>query len=65
VGVLLEGSPPEPEAIHAAVKSVIEEPGYRARARQLQREIKALPGLSEAVRRLEILAETRAPQFND
>jgi UDP:flavonoid glycosyltransferase YjiC (YdhE family) len=65
VGMLLEGSPPEPEAIRAAVKRALEEPGYRARARQLQREIKALPGLPEAVRRLEILATTRAPQLND
>jgi MGT family glycosyltransferase len=65
MGVLLEGNPPAPEAIRAAVKSVLEEPGYRTRARQLQGEIKALPELAQAVKRLEALAETRAPQFND
>ncbi len=31
------------------------------RARQLQGEVKALPGPAEAVKRLEILAETRQP----
>jgi UDP:flavonoid glycosyltransferase YjiC (YdhE family) len=46
------------------VKSVLEEPGYRARARGLEREIKALPGLAQAVKRLETLAETRAPQLD-
>ena len=65
VGVLVTGSPPEPEAIRAGVKSVLEQPTYRARAQQLQREIKQLPNLSEAVKRLEILAATHEPQFND
>lgn len=64
-GVLVEGDPPRPEAIRAAVKTVLEQPTYRARARELQREIKELPGLAEAVRRLEILAETHEPQLND
>ena len=65
VGVLVEGSPPEPEAIRRAVRSVLEQPGYRGRAQQLGREIKALPGLVEAVKRLEALAKTREPQLVD
>lgn len=62
VGILVEGTPPEPEAIRAAVRSVLEQPAYRTRARQLQQELKALPGLSEAVRGLQVLAQTRDPQ---
>jgi UDP:flavonoid glycosyltransferase YjiC (YdhE family) len=64
-GVLVEGNPPRPEAVRAAVKTILEQPGYRATAQKFQREIKELPGLAEAVRRLEILAETRAPQLSD
>ncbi len=56
VGVMVAEEPPAAEAIHAAVKTVLEEPGYRTRARQLQNEMKALPPLSEAVKRLEMLA---------
>jgi UDP:flavonoid glycosyltransferase YjiC (YdhE family) len=63
VGVLLEGTPPQPEAIRAAVQTILEQPTYRARARQFQREIRELPGLSEAVKRLELLARTREPQY--
>jgi UDP:flavonoid glycosyltransferase YjiC (YdhE family) len=62
-GVVVEGDAPAPEAIRDAVKTVLGQPGYRARAQELQREIKALPSLAEAVKRLEILGETRAPQF--
>ena len=36
-----------------------------AQALKQQREIKELPSLAEAVRRLEILAEDRSPQFCD
>jgi UDP:flavonoid glycosyltransferase YjiC (YdhE family) len=64
VGVLVEGTPPAPEAVRAAVRSVLEQPAYRARARELQREMQALPPLAEAVRRLESLATTREPQPN-
>ena len=64
-GLLVEGNPPEPEAIRAATKAVLGQSSYRARARQLQREIKELPPLSEAVRRLEVLARDREPQIND
>jgi MGT family glycosyltransferase len=65
VGVLVEETPPAPEAVRAAVKTVLEQPEYRARAQQFQREIKTLPLLAEAVKRLEILARTREPQPND
>jgi MGT family glycosyltransferase len=61
-GVLVEGNPPEPESIRAATQAVLGRSTYRARARQLQREIKGLPPLSEAVRRLEVLARDREPQ---
>ena len=64
VAVLIEGEPPEPDAIREAVRSVLKQPGYRSRARQLEQEIKALPDISEAVRRLENLAGTGEPQLN-
>jgi UDP:flavonoid glycosyltransferase YjiC (YdhE family) len=63
VGVLLEESPPQPEAIRAAVKTILEQPTYRARAQQFRREIGELPSLSEAVKRLELLARTREAQY--
>jgi MGT family glycosyltransferase len=63
IGILVEGQPPEPEAIRSAVKAVLTQPTYRSRVQQLQREIKALPSLAEAVERLEILARTREPQY--
>jgi UDP:flavonoid glycosyltransferase YjiC (YdhE family) len=62
VGVMVKEQPPEPEAIRAAVKTVIDQPAYRARAQQLQHDLKALPDLSEAVKRLENLARTHEPQ---
>ena len=65
VGALVEGSPPQPEAIRAAVKTVLGQPDYRARAQQLQSKVKALPDLAEAVKRLEVLAETHQPQYTD
>jgi UDP:flavonoid glycosyltransferase YjiC (YdhE family) len=64
-GVLVEGNPPTAEAMRAAVKTVLGQPGYRARAQELQREIKELPSLAKAVKRLEILSKDRVPQFND
>jgi UDP:flavonoid glycosyltransferase YjiC (YdhE family) len=62
--VLVEQQPPEPEAIREAVRTILEQPGYRAQAQKLQREIQELPDLSEAVRRLEALARTHEPQLN-
>jgi UDP:flavonoid glycosyltransferase YjiC (YdhE family) len=63
LGIVVEGSPPQPEALRSAVKSVLGDSEYRARARQLQQEMKELPELSEAVRRLEALARTGEPQI--
>ncbi len=62
VGVMIKEQPPQAEAIRAAVQAVIEQPTYRARAQQLQHDLKVLPPLSEAVKRLENLARTHAPQ---
>jgi UDP:flavonoid glycosyltransferase YjiC (YdhE family) len=64
-GVLVEGNPPRPEAVRTAVKTVLEQPECRATAQRFQQEINKLPGLSQAVQRLETLAETRAPQLRD
>jgi UDP:flavonoid glycosyltransferase YjiC (YdhE family) len=61
LGVLVEGGPPAPDALRTAVKTVLEEPGYRARVRDLQREMRTLPPLAEAVERLEVLGRTREP----
>ncbi len=62
VGVLIDENPPQPEAIRRAVKTILEQPDYRACAQEFQRAIRKLPSLVEAVKRLEILAETRVPQ---
>lgn len=64
-GVLVEGTPPQPEAVRAAVKTVLEQPEYRASAQKFQHAIKRLPSLAEAVQRLEVLAATRAAQYSD
>jgi UDP:flavonoid glycosyltransferase YjiC (YdhE family) len=53
-----------PEAIRAAVKTVLEQPSYRERVQALLCEIKALPDLSAAVQRLETLARTKEPQLH-
>jgi MGT family glycosyltransferase len=63
VGVMVEGSPPEPEAIRSAVLTVLKEPSYPAQVERFHREIMALPDLSAAVKRLEVLAETGEPQL--
>jgi UDP:flavonoid glycosyltransferase YjiC (YdhE family) len=64
LGIMVEETPPTAEAVRSAVKTVLEQPDYRLRAQQFQQEIKALPPLSEAVKRLEILAQSRAPQIS-
>ncbi len=61
-GVLVEGNPPEPEAVRAAVRAVLEQPGYRTIAQGLRQAMMELPPLDEAVRRLEALGRDRAPQ---
>jgi UDP:flavonoid glycosyltransferase YjiC (YdhE family) len=65
VGIMVKEQPLEPEAIRAALKAVTEQPAYRAQAQQFQHDLKALPDLSEAVKRLETLARTHEPQYND
>jgi len=65
IGLHVEGEPLEPGQIRTAVGSVLGLPGFRFRARELQQELKQLPPLVEAVKRLEMLAETREPQVND
>lgn len=65
IGVPVNGDRPEPEAIRSAIQSVLKNPTYRLRAKQLQVEMTGLPNLSEAVRRLETLARTHEPQLND
>ena len=61
-GIMVKDQPPEPEAIRAALKAVIAHPQYRARAQQLRHDLKGLPDLGIAVRRLEILARQHEPQ---
>jgi UDP:flavonoid glycosyltransferase YjiC (YdhE family) len=63
LGIFVDEAQPKPETINAAVRAVLEQPSYRQRVDQLRSEMMALPDLSEAVRRLENLAETREPQI--
>ena len=63
-GALIEENPPPPAAIRAAVRRVLDEPSYRATARRFGQAIRSLPGLDEAVRRLELLAMERTPQLS-
>jgi UDP:flavonoid glycosyltransferase YjiC (YdhE family) len=65
IGVMIKEQPPRADAIRTAVKAVIEQPTYRAQAQQLQRDLKALPDLAIAVKHLEDLAHTHAPQLDD
>ncbi len=62
-GVVVEGRPPEPGAVRRAVRAVLDEPAFRARARALRAEMDALPGPSAAAEALERLARTREPQI--
>jgi UDP:flavonoid glycosyltransferase YjiC (YdhE family) len=62
VGIVVEGDPPKAKAIREALRIVLEQPSYRERSRARQREIRGLPDLSEAVKRLERLAINREPQ---
>lgn len=65
IGLHVEGEPPEPGEIRTAVESLLGLPDFRFRARELQQELKQLPPLAEAVKRLEMLAETKEPQVNE
>jgi len=64
LGILIDGQPPAPEAIRAAVHTVLVEPAYRQRSCEFKQAIEALPPLSEAVKRLESLAENRHPSIH-
>ena len=57
VGVVVDSDPPDVDELRAAVRAILEQPEYRARARQLQEEMRSLPPLSKAVDRLERLIE--------
>jgi MGT family glycosyltransferase len=50
-----------PEAIRAAVRNVLRDPGYRRHAARLRDEMRALPGLGYAVTLLARLAAERRP----
>ena len=62
VAIVLEEGRRTPAAIRAAVRTVLEEPRYRQRARAVQAEIEALPGPDRGVRLLEQLVAQRRPQ---
>jgi UDP:flavonoid glycosyltransferase YjiC (YdhE family) len=64
VGIMIKDQPLGPVGIRNAVRTVLKQPAYRARAQELQHDIQALPALSEAVKRLEVLARTRKPQLS-
>lgn len=64
IGIRLDWKTSRPESICAVVKAVLDQPSYRRRTQQLQDEMKRLPNLAEAVKRLVTLAGTREPQIN-
>lgn len=55
-GTLLPRSDVTPDAVRAAVRSLLSEPGYRVGARRLQQEIAQLPGPERGVELLDELA---------
>jgi UDP:flavonoid glycosyltransferase YjiC (YdhE family) len=65
VGITVPGFPPAPDAIRASVEMVLNSARYAENARTLQMEMKRLPDLSIAVKRLEVLAREKQPQLND
>jgi MGT family glycosyltransferase len=56
VGLNLRTQNPKPDQIRAAVRRVLDEPGFAARAREMQREIDGLSSHNTAVELLEDLA---------
>src|SRR5207247_7221945 len=54
-----------PERIRAAVRAVLADPGYRARAEEMRRAMLALPDTSRAVPLLETLARTGTPLLRE
>ncbi|HYI16482.1 MAG TPA: nucleotide disphospho-sugar-binding domain-containing protein, partial [Thermomicrobiales bacterium] len=64
VAIVLDENQRTPAAIQAAVRSVLEDPGYRRRAQAIQAEIAALPGPDHGVHLLEhLVAGREAPEF--
>jgi MGT family glycosyltransferase len=61
VGIDLRTRRPTAEQIRNAVREVLTDGSYRARARSMQREIAAAPATARAVALLEQLAATRVP----
>jgi UDP:flavonoid glycosyltransferase YjiC (YdhE family) len=60
-GIDLRGGRPRPEAVAEAVREVLADPAYAARAQQIKSELDQLGGARAAADLLERLAETRAP----
>lgn len=58
-GAVLGPGERTPEAIRAAVRTVLADPRYRQRAQRLRAELRAAPDLADAVRLLEQLARER------
>jgi len=48
-----------PQSVRAAVRDVLDGPGYRSNARRVQAEMEALPGMDHAITLLEHLATGR------
>jgi len=61
VGINLRTNKPTPEQVYKAVKTVLSEPSYRQRARQLQAELAQHDAPGEAAALLERLADTQRP----
>ena len=62
VALVLEEGRRSPATIRTAVRTVLEDPRYRQRARAVQAEIEALPGPERGVELLEQLVAERRPQ---
>ncbi len=58
---LLRDGEVTPDAVRAAVRDLLSQPGYREQARRLQREIRDMPGPERAVELLEEVAGVRSP----
>jgi UDP:flavonoid glycosyltransferase YjiC (YdhE family) len=61
VGVNLKTSTPTPTVLHAAVRRVLTEPGFRDRARQISQLLQQTNAPATAAAALETLARTKQP----
>jgi UDP:flavonoid glycosyltransferase YjiC (YdhE family) len=61
VGINLKTASPQPATVRAAVRSILDEPGYRSRAQAIQRELAQHDAPAEAAALLEQLAATKQP----